>query len=188
MTVTIAKWSLDDYHRMIEIGLLAGRQVELLNGEIINMAPEGPEHAQLNTDSGDYLRELLGEKALVRDAKPITIPDSNSEPEPDLAIVEPHRAIYRQHHPYPKNIFWVIEYAKTSLVKDLEAKRKTYACALIPEYWVVDLKNQQVKIFREPINGDYFQQFTLTLGEISPLAFPEIKISIQRLLQGYSIY
>ena len=62
---------------MIEIGLLAGRQVELLNGEIINTAPERPEHAQINTDSGEYLRELLGSKALVRDAKPITIPNSN---------------------------------------------------------------------------------------------------------------
>jgi Uma2 family endonuclease len=185
MTVTIAKWSLDDYHRMIEVGLLAGRQVELLTGEIINMAPEGPEHAQINTDSAEYLRELLGSNALVRDAKPITIPESNSEPEPDLAIVEPLRAIYRSHHPYPENIFWVIEYSKTTLTKDLEIKRKIYAAALIPEYWVVDLKNQQLKVFREPINGDYSRELTLTFGEISPLAFPEIKISIQRLLQGF---
>ena len=186
MTVTIAKWSLDDYHRMIEIGLLAGRQVELLNGEIINTsAPEGPEHAQINTDSAEYLRELLGSKALVRDAKPITIPNSNSEPAPDLAIVEPLRAIYRSHHPYPENIFWLIEYSKTTLSKDLEIKRKTYAAALINEYWVVDLKNQQLKVFREPISGNYSRELTLTCGEISPLAFPEIKISIQRLLQGF---
>jgi Uma2 family endonuclease len=184
MTITIAKWSLDDYHRMIEFGILTGRQVELINGEIINMSPEGPEHAQITTDAGDYLRELLGAKALVRDAKPITIPDSNSEPEPDLAIVEPNRSVYRIHHPYPENIFWVIEYSQTSLSKDLDVKRKTYACALIPEYWVVDLKNQQVKIFREPIDGDYTVELTLNLGEISPLAFPEITISIQRLLQG----
>jgi len=185
MTVTIAKWSLDDYHRMIEFGLLAGRQVELLNGEIINMAPERPEHAQINTDSAEYLRELLGSKALVRDAKPITIPESNSEPEPDLAIVEPLRTIYRSRHPYPENIFWLIEYSKTTLSKDLEIKRKTYAAASIPEYWVVDLKNQQLKMFREPLNGDYSLELTFTLGEISPLAFPEILISIQRLLQGF---
>ena len=185
MTVTIAKWSLDDYHRMIEIGLLDGRQVELLNGEIINMAPKGPEHAQINTDSGDYLRELLGSKALVRDAKPITIPNSNSEPEPDLAIVEPLRAIYRSQHPYPENVFWLIEYSKTTLSKDLEIKRKAYAAALINEYWVIDLKNQQLKVFREPINGNYARELTFTCGEISPLAFPEIKISIQRLLQGF---
>ncbi|MEA5505929.1 Uma2 family endonuclease [Halotia wernerae UHCC 0503] len=184
MTVTTAKWSLEDYHRMIEVGLLVDRHVELLNGEVINMAPEGPEHAQLSTDTADYLRELLGSQALVRDAKPITFPESGSEPEPDLAIVEPHRAIYRIHHPYPKNIFWLIEYANSSLSKDLDAKRKAYAIAAIKEYWVVDLKHRQVKIFREPVNGDYCSEVTLTIGEISSLAFPEITVSIQRLLEG----
>lgn len=67
MTATTAKWSLDDYHCMIEVGLLEGRHVELLNKEIVEMPPEGPEHAQLSTDAADYLRSLLGEKALVRD-------------------------------------------------------------------------------------------------------------------------
>jgi Uma2 family endonuclease len=99
------------------------------------MPPEGPEHAQLSTDAADYLRyassvklrlSLLEEKALVRDAKPITIPETSSEPEPDLAIVQPLRALYRTRHPYPENIFWVIEYANTSLSKDLDAKRKIY--------------------------------------------------------------
>jgi Uma2 family endonuclease len=60
MTVTTAKWTLDDYHRMIEVGLLESRHVELLNGEIIEMPPEGPEHAQQSTDTADYLKQLLG--------------------------------------------------------------------------------------------------------------------------------
>lgn len=86
MSVTTAKWRLDDYHRMIAVGLLASGQVELLNGEIVEMPPEGPDHAQHSTDTGDYLRELLGSRAVVRDAKPITLPNSASEPQPDLAI------------------------------------------------------------------------------------------------------
>ncbi|NMG07866.1 Uma2 family endonuclease [Brasilonema sp. UFV-L1] len=182
MTLTTAKWTLDDYHRMIEVGLLSGRQVELLNGEIVEMSPEGPEHAQISTDAGDYLRSLLGEKALVRDAKPITIPEINSEPEPDLAIVQPLRAVYRTRHPYPENIFWVIEYSNTSLSKDLDAKRKTYAYAGIKEYWVVDLKNRLLKVLRNPIDENYSDEVTLSEGEISPLAFPEIKVLVQRLL------
>lgn len=93
MTVMTVKWTLDDYHRMLEVGLLEGRHVELLNGEIIEMPLEGPQHAQQSTDTADYLRELLGSRADVRDAKPITLPDSRSEPEPDLAIVEPLRAL-----------------------------------------------------------------------------------------------
>jgi Uma2 family endonuclease len=134
MTLTTAKWTLDEYHRMVEVGLLCERHVELLNGEVVEMPPEGPEHAQLSTDAGDYLRSVLGETVLVRDAKPITLPFMASEPEPDLAIVQPLRALYRTRHPYPENIFWLIEYSNTSLSKDLDAKRKAYALAEIPEY------------------------------------------------------
>jgi Uma2 family endonuclease len=181
MTVTTAKWTLNDYHRMIEVGLIYGRQVELLNGEIVEMPPEGPEHAQLSTDAADYLRSLLGDKALVRDAKPITIPETSSEPEPDLAIVQPLRALYRTRHPYPENIFWVIEYSNTSLSKDLDAKRKAYAKAGIIEYWVVDLKNYLVKVLRNPIDGNYSHEVALLDGEICPIMFPEIKVLVRQL-------
>lgn len=182
MTVTTTKWTLDDYHRMIEVGLISGRQVELLNGEIVEMPPEGPEHAQLSTDAADYLRSLLGDKALVRDAKPITIAETSSEPEPDLAIVQPLRSLYRTRHPYPENIFSVIEYSNTSLSKDLDAKRKAYAKAGIREYWVVDLKNRLVKVLRNPIDENYSEEVTLVDGEISPIAFPEIKVLVRQLL------
>lgn len=185
MTVMTVKWTLDDYHRLLEVGLLEGRHVELLNGEIIEMPPEGPEHAQQSTDTADYLRELLGNQAVVRDAKPITLPDSRSEPEPDLAIVEPLRALYRTRHPYPENIFWLIEYANTSLIKDLDAKRKAYAAAEIQEYWVVDLKHRQLKVFREPVEGKYSSELTLSTGGISPLAFPNITVSVQRLFEVF---
>ncbi len=184
MTVTTAKWTLFDYHRMIDVGILEGRHVELLNGEIIEMPPEGPEHAQQSTDTADYLKQLLGNRAVVRDAKPITLPESASEPEPDLAIVEPLRPLYRTRHPYPENIFWLIEYANTTLSKDLNIKRKTYAAASIREYWVVDLKHRQLKVFRNPLNGDYASEETLTTGEIRPLAFQDVVVSVQRLLEG----
>ena len=136
----------------------------------------------MSTDAADYLRSLLGEKALVRDAKPITIPETSSEPEPDLAIVQPLRQVYRTRHPYPENVFWVIEFANTSLNKDLDTKRKTYAFAGIKEYWVVDLKNRLVKVFRNPVNGNYVEEITLTDGEISPIAFEEIRVSVKKLL------
>lgn len=183
MTVTTAKWTLGEYHQMIDMGILEGRRVELLNGEIIEMSPEGPEHAQVSTDAAEYLREQLNQRALVRDAKPITLPISDSEPEPDLAIVQPLREIYRtQHHPYPENIFWVIEYANSSLAKDLDAKRKAYASAGIQEYWVVDLKHRALKVLREPDQGDYQFEQTLTNGNVYPLAFPDVAIAVQQLL------
>lgn len=182
MSITLAQWGLEDYHRMIEVGLLRDRHVELLNGAVVNMSPEGPEHAQLTTDTADYLRELFGDRVLIRDAKPITISTSNSEPEPDLAIVEPKRSLYRQRHPYPENIFWLIEYANTSLSKDSQDKRVTYAKAQIAEYWLVDLQNRQVKVWRNPQNQDYQIELNFTEGEIAPLSFPSISVSVIRLL------
>lgn len=183
MTVTTAKWTLDDYHRMIEAGLLEERHVELLNGEIIEMAPEGPEHAYLGDETGKYLSSLLGTQARVREGRPITLPN-DSEPEPDLAIVRPLGEIYRQRHPYVEEIFWLIEFSNTSLTKDLDAKRKAYAAALIQDYWVVDLKHRQLKVFREPVDGNYLLELTFTTEEINPLAFPDIVVSVQRLLEG----
>lgn len=184
MSVTLAKWSLDEYHQMIEAGILVGRQVELLNGDMIEMAPEGPEHAQLSTDAADYLRALLGDRALIRDAKPITLPEGGSEPQPDVAIVEPLRDLYRTRHPYPENIFWLIEYAYSSLAKDLEAKRTAYASAGVAEYWVVNLRQRQVTVFREPAQGDYLEEIVLTSGSLTPLAFPAVVVDVRRLLPG----
>ena len=183
MTATTAKWTLENYHCMIEVGLLEGRHVELLNGNIVEMPPKAPEHAYLGDEVGKYLRDLLGDRAQVREGHPVTLPN-NSEPEPDLAIVKPLGQTYRQHHPYAENIFWLIEYANTSLNKDLDAKRKTYATAEIQEYWVVDLKHRQLKVFRTPSEGDYTLEETFIEGEISSLAFPDIVISVQLLFGG----
>jgi Uma2 family endonuclease len=83
MTTTAYKWSIDHYHQIIAAGILDDRSVELLQGEIIVMSPEGEFHAYYNTEVADYLRELLGNKVKIRDAKPITLPN-DSEPAPDI--------------------------------------------------------------------------------------------------------
>ncbi len=75
----------------------------------------------------------------------------------------------------------MIEYANTSLSKDLDTKRKAYASGAIREYWVVDLKNCLVKVFRNPVDGNYIEEITLISGEISPIAFEEIKVSVKKL-------
>ncbi|MBD1867049.1 Uma2 family endonuclease [Cyanobacteria bacterium FACHB-471] len=76
------------------------------------------------------------------------------------------------------------EFSNTSLSKDTEIKRKTYAMCGIPEYWVMDLKHHQLKVFRDPASGDYQSERVLTAGTINPLAFPEVEISVQQLLEG----
>lgn len=184
MSLTLAKWTLEHYHRMIDVGLLADRRVELLNGDIVERAPEGEPHAYFSHEAGKYLGKRLGERADIRQAKPITIPTSESEPEPDLAIVQPLGRDYLHHHPWPENIFWLIEFSQTSWVKDTEVKRKTYAAANIPEYWVVNLNQSQLIVFRDPVEGDYQSESRYTKGDIYPLAFPEIAIAVQQIING----
>lgn len=180
--ITTLKWTIHDYHRMVEAGILDDRHVELLNGEIVEMAPEGEPHAHDTTEAKDYLVVLLGERVKIREGKPITIPNSNSEPEPDIAVVQPLGREYRQHHPYPENVFWLIEFSNSSLTKDLEEKSNIYAEANIQEYWVVNLRKMRLVVFRLPQDGDYTSKETFGDGVIYPLAFPNVAISIDQLL------
>jgi Uma2 family endonuclease len=182
MTITTAKWTLSQYHQMIDAGVLANCPVELLQGEIIQMAPEGTPHAYYSNRSGKYLQRLLGEQADVREGHPVTLPD-NSEPQPDLAIVAPLDAVYLEHHPYPENIFWLIEYSDSTIATDLEPKRRVYAAAGIVEYWVVNLKAQVLIVFRQPIAGDYQQRMEYCNGLISPIAFPKVTVDVAQLMQ-----
>ncbi|MGK7875061.1 MAG: Uma2 family endonuclease [Xenococcaceae cyanobacterium] len=180
MTATIAHWTIADYHAMIEAGLLVDRRVELLNGLIVEMSPEGPEHADLSTDAIAYFISSAKDRYRVRAAKPITIIDSNSEPEPDIALVKSQS--YRQSHPTPDDVYLVIEFSKTSLQKDLEDKRQTYAAAGIPDYWIVNLRDHHLIILRHPSGGDYQSEQRLTSGTVSPLAFADLTIAVEMLL------
>ena len=181
MSVTLAKWTINEYHSMIEAGLLDNRQVELLKGEIIEMPPEGEAHAYFSSEAEDYLRDLLGDRVTIRSGKPITLPD-DSEPEPDIAIAKKLGREYLTHHPYPENIFWIIEYSNTSLEKDLNIKTKIYAEAGIKEYWVANLQKRQLIVFRNPQDSDYAAKSTLSEGLVYPLAFPELAVEVKRII------
>lgn len=163
----IARISLDQYHRMVEAGIWDDRHVELLNGIIVEMSPEGIPHASKRTKAQEYLAKLLGEAAQLRIAAPITLPEG-SEPEPDIAVVHRQDDEYDQHHPYPHDIFWLIEYSNTSLEKDSGMKAEIYAKANIPEYWIVDLRASKLIVLREPVNGTYQSQQEMTTGTIQP--------------------
>ena len=178
MMKTLAKWSVDDYHRMIQAGILSDRRVELLAGEIVEMSPETPIHYSTAKRGAKYLEELLAGRADVRFNGPITL--STSEPEPDIAIVRPDA--YSDRHPEPQDIFWLVEVAKTSLKQDLEIKAAIYAAAEIQEYWVLNLAAKHVVVFRCPQNGQYITVQIIERGTITPLAFSDIPVSVERLL------
>jgi Uma2 family endonuclease len=181
MKLTSIEWTIDDYHRIVATGLLADRRVELLQGDIVKMPPESPHHAFTCGEKAQYLRTLLGDLALVREAHPITLPN-NSEPQPDLAIVIPPAHNYRHSHPQPADIYWLIEIANTTVDIDLTIKRDIYAQAGILEYWVLNIRDGILIIFRDLFEGMYRRAEQHHSGNISPLAFPTLQIDIRQLL------
>jgi Uma2 family endonuclease len=183
MTVTLAKWSVEEFHQMVDAGVLDDRRVELIWGDIVEKPIEGPEHAQVNTDGRDLLSDLLGDRVMIRDSKPITLAAQNSEPDPDLTVAQdPYEKYYLEHHPYAEDIFLLVEYAKLTVEKDTITKRQLYAEAGIPDYWVVNLRDRQLIVHRNPQYGNYQSVQTLTSGTISLLAFPDVTIDINQLL------
>ena len=177
---TLTKWSVKDYQHMRDIGILDHRRCELINGEIWDMAPEGASHRFVNHRGVNYLREVMKGKAEVFEAHPITL--TNSEPQPDIAIVHLPDTRYLKRHPYPEDIYWLIEIADTTLSYDLDTKRKLYAAASIQEYWVIDVTKRQLTIFKDLQNGDFLTQSTISTGTIHPIAFPELTVEIHKLV------
>jgi len=184
MTVTTYKWTIERYHRAIDAGLFDDQPVELLRGELVVMPSEREPHAYYNSEVGDYLRILLGNRVKIREAHPITLPN-DSEPAPDLAIVKPLGAVYLEHHPYPDDIFWLIEFSYTTLDKDLHEKKAVYGEAGIAEYWVVNLKDRELTVFRDLENGRYTTELSFRTGVVSPQAFQDVPLQVQRLMNQY---
>ncbi len=178
--ITLTKWTLDDYHNMINTGILDDRQVEFILGDIVDMSPEKPLHHYTNHNVVKYLRSLLQDKAEVMEAHPITL--TNSEPKPDVEIVRCPQELYLDHHPYPEDIYWIIEIADTTSSKDLGIKKQMYAQANIPEYWVIDLKNTILRVFRQPHQDNYQTELEFQDGIISPLSHDDINVVVNKLL------
>ena len=177
---TLYKWTIADYHQIIESGVLDGKSVELLEGKIVTVSPEKPIHSSKIDSIADYLREALQGIAKVREAHPITL--DNSEPEPDIAIVKFDNNNYSQCHPYASDIYWLIEISNRTLTKDLEEKSVTYARNGVSEYWVIDLVNNKLWLFTNPQNNGYQNRQEIVNGIINPVAFPQVRIEIEKLL------
>lgn len=178
---TLMRWTLDDYHRLIKSGILRDRRIELLQGELIEMAPESPIHTSKTASGADYLRQQLSGLALIREAHPITL--STSEPEPDLAVVKgSSHTDYAERHPYPEDVLLLVEIANSTLTYDLNEKQKTYAEANIQEYWVLDTAHKKLHVFRQPQSKSYQESLVLENGMLKLVAFPNVQISVKTFL------
>src|SRR5439155_101523 len=135
--VQMRRWTRQEYDRMIEAGVLTPEdRVELIEGEILTMTPQGSAHFTAMSLAQEALRAAVGPELHVRTQGPLAL-GSASEPEPDIAIVGGMVRDYRDHH--PASAVLVIEIADSSIVHDLEDKGSLYARFGIPEYWIVNL-------------------------------------------------
>jgi Uma2 family endonuclease len=182
MVRTLTRWTTTDYHRMIANGLLANRQVELIDGQIVDMAPELPIHRATYRRGVKYLESLLGDRAIVFSAAPITLP-TDGEPQPDITVALPPESRYDDRHPGPEDIDWLIEVSNSTLTYDLGEKAKIYARDGICEYWVIDVSGGQLWVHREPQNSQYGSIQPFSTGTIAPLAMPDVTVDIERLLR-----
>lgn len=152
----LMEWTVESYHRLIETGILTTEHhVELLNGQIIEMSPAGRLHAACIDRLNELLRVALKKESIIRIQSPITLPNFQSEPEPDISILRRKANYYADGHPTTEDIFLVIEVSDSTLDKDRHFKMQLYAAAEIPEYWLINLNDQQIEQHLEPEDGNY---------------------------------
>ena len=175
------RWTVAEYHRHIERGAFRPEdRIELIEGELIDMSPIGPDHAS----SVDILNDEFGERVrphvLVRVQNPVLLGEL-SEPESDLALVRRREDRYRQQHPQPADIFLIIEVADSSLDYDRLVKLPLYARHRIPEVWLIDLVNLCVEVYRDSDGERYRATGTHREGRITCARIPEAWLQIEDL-------
>jgi len=172
------RWTVAEYHRMAEVGLLTeDSRVELINGEIIEMAPIGSSHGgEVKYFSNKFAGQLSGQ-VIVSVQDPVVL-DGYEEPQPDVALLRWRDDYYRTAHPHAEDVLLIIEISDSTLRYDRDVKVPLYARNGIPEVWLLDIKNRQLEIYREPLNGQHQQRACHSMGNIAPMLCPDAVIDL----------
>lgn len=180
--LTKHRLTIRDYHRMGEAGILhEDSRVELIEGEIIDMAPIGSSHSGTVLHLSTLLTRAAGERAIVSVQSPIVLGE-HSEPEPNIALLQPRQDFYKSSHPRSEDVLLVVEVAESSLRYDREIKIPLYFRYGIPEVWLVDLANNQLIMFRRPEGGAYQELIVPTpLSAVAPALLSGVTLNLASL-------
>ena len=181
------RWTIEEYHLLGEHGFFNEQRVELVNGEIVQLTPQSSHHSFVIGRLQRLLAEIFSEEYWVRTQLPIQIGDQQ-EPEPDVSVVAGRLEEFVDNHPTTAKL--IIEVSFSSLEYDQQVKSHLYAAASVPDYWVLDLDNRQLLVFREPIADEqapfghrYAKLETIAAeGHVSPLEKPEAKLAVVDML------
>ncbi|HEU0201972.1 MAG TPA: Uma2 family endonuclease [Burkholderiaceae bacterium] len=177
------RWTVDQYERMAETGLLApDARVELIEGVIVDMAAIGSRHAATVKRLIRALTSAVGTRAILQVQDPLRLGDF-SEPEPDLALLNPCDDFYASATPTAADALLVIEVAQTSAAYDRRIKLPLYATHGVPEVWIVDLDASLVHFHRQP-HGERYLEITSTAapGPTPVLLLPGVMIDLTGVL------
>lgn len=183
---TARLFSRDEYYRMAELGLFRGQRVELIAGEIIEMPALNPPHAMATKLTEKVLEAAFGRRYHARVQQPLSL-GINSDPEPDIAIVSGSPRAYRTH---PTTAALVVEVSDSTLRYDQNDKGSLYAAAGLQEYWIVNLVDRQLEVYRRPVpdanesHGFIYDDVTFfgPTDSAAPLARPRARVAVADLL------
>jgi Uma2 family endonuclease len=171
------RFTRKEYWRMAEVGILGERErVELIEGEIVEMSPVGRRHTAFVDNLSRLLIRRLPDHVIVRVQGPVALAD-DTEPQPDLTVLRRRAVPYKDREAWAEDALVVVEVAETSLAYDRSIKRRLYAAAGIPEYWVVDCAAETVEVHRDP-GPDGYRDVRLVAGAatLAPQAFPDVTL------------
>lgn len=176
------RFSVEEYNKLGEAGIFhEDDRVELLDGEIIIMAPIGKHHAKAVRRLNRILNQRYGDLCYVDCQSPVVL-DSFSEPQPDILLVA-LSIDETDEKPTPAETLLAIEVADTTLRYDAGPKLKAYARNGIPEYWIVNLAENAVDVYRQPAGETYAEHFRVeSKGQLAPAAFADRPIAVADIL------
>jgi Uma2 family endonuclease len=173
------KLSVDDYHRLGEVGILnEDSRVELVEGDLIEKAPIGGPHLTVVNRLNKLLVLAVGNLGVVSVQNPVRL-SRHSEPRPDFAVLRALAEDSGASVPGPEDVLLLIEVADTTLAYDRSTKLALYSKAGIAECWIVNLQAKCIEAYCEPLADGYSKRIDFKLQDrVSPLAFPTISIAV----------
>ena len=172
-----------EFDRMVDAGVYGPEdRIELIDGQLIDVPPQGAPHFGTLTRFEHRLRAAFGTRAQVRGQGPLPL-GVDSQPEPDIALVRWNERFYGDAHPSVQETYAVVEIAYSSLQFDRGVKRRIYGLGRVPEYWIVDLEADTIEIYREPHDLGYAPPAIFRRGQsVAFAAFPDVVFAVDELL------
>ena len=176
------KLTVEQYHRMGDAGILhEDDRVELIDGELIRMAPIGSLHGGLVSRLNRLLVERVAGRAVVSPQNPVILSEV-TEPQPDLSVLRWRGDDYMGAVPVAADTILVVEVADSTLRYDRDVKLRYYAESAVPEVWIVDARRRQLLVYREPAGRGYRVSLTLAEGDAAVCAsLPLLRIEVSEL-------